>query len=352
MRKTILAVMVLTLVLTCAEGISETLNKNMIERDFGDFIMTMDEDMNCIIREKDAEEGWFDINPERGQNERKHYAGIFCYWYPSKTYANDVNMNRYAEDMADVYSKNARRNVDVMDVNAGEQDGKPMRYAKLQIKDGNITVYVTHRIVSNEEFGSYLFIAITRNVDEMNEFEDILNSVKWNHGAKSVNSNKKDAGLITYSFDGFTMTFDADMIGELYEKTENQVYFQMFPFYDENAAFNPNINCVWNSAEEDLTKIDANTFASAVLQVMLVQYEAMGLKVENAKVLLAMPDEKDGKYAISYLAQYNLENTTLYMIQAVVSDAAFGTYTFTVTLADLTQVDAFGEIMNTIKWTK
>ncbi|MDO4385375.1 MAG: hypothetical protein Q4E18_05180 [Clostridia bacterium] len=161
-----------------------------------------------------------------------------------------------------------------------------------------------------------------------------------------------ESNLETFEFDGFTMTFDADMIGEIYDKVENQVYFQLFPFYDENAAFNSNINCVWNSAVEDLTQIDANAFASAVLQAMLPQFEAMGLKAENEKILLATPDEQDGKYAISYLAQYDLEGTTLYMMQAVVSDAAFGTYTFTVTFADPTQVDALGEIMNTIAWTK
>ena len=88
------------------------------------------------------------------------------------------------------------------------------------------------------------------------------------------------------------------------------------------------------------------------MQAMLAQYEAMGLKAENAKVLLAQPDEQDGKYAISYMAQYDIEGTTLYMMQAVVSDAAFGTYTFTVTFADLMQADALTEIVNTITWTK
>jgi len=161
-----------------------------------------------------------------------------------------------------------------------------------------------------------------------------------------------ESNLETFEFDGFTMTFDADMIGEIYDKAENQVYFQLFPFYDENAAFTPNINCVWNSAVEDLTQVDANAFAAAVMQAMLAQYEAMGLKAENAKVLLAQPDEQDGKYAISYLAQYDIEGTTLYMMQAVVSDAAFGTYTFTVTFADLMQADALTEIVNTITWTK
>ncbi len=173
-------------------------------------------------------------------------------------------------------------------------------------------------------------------------------------GCASVLAEATPAGssLETFDFGDFTMTFDADMIGDIYEKTENEVYFQLFPFYDENAAVNPNINCVWNSTVEDLTQIDANEFAAAVMQAMLAQFEAMGLKAENAKVLLAVPDEQDGKYAISYLAQYDLEGTTLYMMQASVSDAAFGTYTFTVTFADPTQVDALTEIVNTITWTK
>ena len=161
-----------------------------------------------------------------------------------------------------------------------------------------------------------------------------------------------ESNLQIIDFGDFTMTLDPDMPGDLFDKAENQVYFQLFPFYDENAAFNPNINCVWNSAVEDLTQIDANEFATAVMQAMLAQYEAMGLKAENALILMATPDEQDGKYALSYLAQYTLEGTTLYMMQAVVSDAAFGTYTFTVTFTDPTQVDALTEIVNTITWTK
>ena len=161
-----------------------------------------------------------------------------------------------------------------------------------------------------------------------------------------------ESNLETFEFDGFTMVFDADMIGEIYEKAENQVYFQLYPFYDETAAVNANINCVWSSAVEDLTQVDANAFASFVLSTMMPQFEELGMKAENAMVLLAQPDEQDGKYALSYLAQYDLNGVTLYMMQAVVSDAAFGTYTFTVTFSDLAEMEALTEIVNTIKWTK
>lgn len=161
-----------------------------------------------------------------------------------------------------------------------------------------------------------------------------------------------ESNLETFEFDDFTMTFDADMIGELYDKVENQVYFQLYPFYDETAAVNSNINCVWSSAVEDLTQVDANAFASTVLSTMMPQFEELGMKAENAMVLLAQPDEQDGKYALSYLAQYDLNGITLYMMQAVVSDAAFGTYTFTVTFADLAEMEALTEIVNTITWTK
>ena len=80
-----------------------------------------------------------------------------------------------------------------------------------------------------------------------------------------------ESNLQTFDFGDFTMTLDPDMPGDLFDKVENQVYFQLFPFYDENAAFNSNINCVWNPAVEDLTKIDANVFAAAVMQAMPAQ---------------------------------------------------------------------------------
>lgn len=133
-----------------------------------------------------------------------------------------------------------------------------------------------------------------------------------------------ESNLETFEFDGFTMTFDADMAGEIYDKAENQVYFQLFPFYDENAAFNSNINCVWNPAVEDLTKIDANVFAAAVMQAMPAQYETMGLKVENAKVLLAQPTSRTASTR-SPIWRSTTSKAHPVHDAAVVSDAAFGT---------------------------
>lgn len=159
------------------------------------------------------------------------------------------------------------------------------------------------------------------------------------------------SNLVDFDFGDFTMTFDADMTGEVYEKADNEVYFQIFPFYDENAAFTTNINCVWASGTEDLTQIDASEFANSILSAMITQLQDMELNAGNAQVLLAEPDELGGKYALRYLAQYEIEGTTAFLMQMVVSDAAFGTYTFSVTFADPTHLEALVEIVTSIKWT-
>lgn len=159
------------------------------------------------------------------------------------------------------------------------------------------------------------------------------------------------SNLAVYDFGDFTMTFDEDMIGSVYEKANNEVYFQIFPFYDENATFNTNINCVWSSVTDDLTQIDATEFANSILSAMVAQLQDMEMNAGNAQVLLAEPDELDGKYALCYLAQYELEGITVYLMTVVVSDAAFGSYTFSVTFSDPTLVEALAEIITSVKWT-
>lgn len=167
----------------------------------------------------------------------------------------------------------------------------------------------------------------------------------------SAETQTTETNLALYEFDDFTMTFDADMVGSIYEKAHNEVYFQLYPFYDENATFTTNINCVWSSSSDDLTQVSATDFANLVLDGMLAQFNELDINAENAQVLLAEPDELDGKYALCYLAQYELEGMTVYLMQVVVSDAAFGTYTFSATFDDPSQVDALAEIVTSVKWT-
>ena len=49
---------------------------------------------------------------------------------------------------------------------------------------------------------------------------------------------------------------------------------------------------------------------------------------------------------------FDIDENTIYMMEFVVSDSAFGTYTFSVGFDDVEQMDSLLDIVNTIIWTK
>lgn len=150
-----------------------------------------------------------------------------------------------------------------------------------------------------------------------------------------------ESNLAEFDFGDFTMTFDEDMIGDVYEKVNNEVYFQIYPLFDEHAEIYSNINCVWSDETPDFTQIDATERANAILDI---------IDFENGAVLMAMPDQLDGKYSLCHLIQYELDGTTVYLIQISVADAAFGCYTFSATFADTTHLETLTDILTSVKW--
>lgn len=153
------------------------------------------------------------------------------------------------------------------------------------------------------------------------------------------------SNLTEFDFGDFTMTLDEDIIGEVYEKANNEVYFEIYPLFDENAAFHSTINCVWMAETEDYTQVDATEYANAILDGIL---NAVG--ATKGEVLLTMSDQLDGKYSQCYFMRCELDGTTVYLIQMGVSDAAFGSYTFTAGFADKTHIKALIDILYSVKW--
>lgn len=350
MKKAILIVMVLTLMMTCVGGISEISNKNMIERDFGDFIMTMDKDMTYVIREREDEDGWLEFIPYYGKYDMlmEHDSKMSCFWLSSDMREYIADAERFAKEMADDLESIGE--VNILEARNGMQDGKSVCTAKLSCKVQNVTLYFTHRIVSIKRVGAYWFMELATNKEELNEFDKMFNSIKWNKNIEMIDNKKSE--LITYSFDDFIMTFESDMVGHVNERKAYKAYFKLYPNFDEEADFHQTINCVWSPDVGDLTKVDANEFANMILRQIPAQFKTKNINVENVLLLLAQPDEIDGKYAISFLSQYDIDENTIYMMEFVVSDSAFGTYTFSVGFDDVEQMDSLLDIVNTIIWTK
>lgn len=149
------------------------------------------------------------------------------------------------------------------------------------------------------------------------------------------------SNLTEFDFGDFTMTLDEDILGEVYEKANNEIYFEIYPFFDENVEFHSSINCFWSAEMVDFTQIDATEYANATLDA---------IDAQNGEVLLAMLDRLDGKYSLCHFIRHELDGITVYLIQMSVSDAAFGCYTFTAGFADETHIKALTDILYSVKW--
>lgn len=164
--------------------------------------------------------------------------------------------------------------------------------------------------------------------------------------------------LITYDFGDFTMEFDSEIIGQIGEKVDGQVYFQLYPTYDETALFNSSMSCVWSATTFEVTAFEPAAYANLVLAQTQQLLESQNIVVTNPTVITAMLDEQDGRPAIAYIHSMDLDYTnagydlqmTLYTIQGVVPTEDIGVYAFTVSCDDLENADALLALMDTIKW--
>lgn len=167
-----------------------------------------------------------------------------------------------------------------------------------------------------------------------------------------------ESEIITYDFGGFTMDIPADIQGQILEPVSGQIFFQLYPDYNEADPFHKNINCVWSDAYEDLTQADPALVAQTAANATFSSLRLQGLALENEQILGAVLDEHEGKPAISYVISMDADyaslgldfKTTLYMAVFVISDENLGTYTFTISVTNPEDIDPIVEMMNTIKW--
>lgn len=165
-----------------------------------------------------------------------------------------------------------------------------------------------------------------------------------------------------YDFGGFTMAFPIDIIGTMSEEiVENEPFLYLFQDYNENAIFNKNLNCVWNSGVEDITAVDPEELAQMILPQMTGAFEQTGFRVLGAEVLAAAHDAHKGEPCIStiyacvldYSAFGGPSEFVLYTLQSMVSNEAIGgSYTFTISTDDIENTQLLMEIMDTISWNK
>ena len=169
-----------------------------------------------------------------------------------------------------------------------------------------------------------------------------------------------EAAWMDYDFGNFTISFpeDADLYFED-EIVSNVPFAYFYQDYNENAVFNKNLNIVWTNEVLDLDTIEPTSVAQSILDASVVQYEQMGLAPTNASLLIAEFDEQDGKPGFAYMYTITLDYTafgaaeqyTLYVLQGMIPDEAFGgTYTITLTTDDLEDSQLLLDISDSIVW--
>lgn len=159
-------------------------------------------------------------------------------------------------------------------------------------------------------------------------------------------------------FDDFTLEIKDGDLYELGTKTEGDLLFILYPAYDPNATFYPNINCTWvdDSIADTLKTTTAMEMAEVLLSNAMTGYAQQGIVATNGKVVNAEGNEEHG-YLITYTTTdvdysglgVDLQ-CTLHQLQAFMPLGGNGTYIFTFTatseeiLAGLTEyIDAIQE---------
>lgn len=168
----------------------------------------------------------------------------------------------------------------------------------------------------------------------------------------------ESAPLMTYDFGDFTMDMPEDIQGSIVERAENVPFASLYENYDQTAPFNDNVNIVWNSAVEDLSILDPEQTATAIVQATMATYAMSGVEAGNAMLLGAAMTELDGKPALSFAYSCDIDfsgagvdyQTTLYVGQIIVSEEGMGTYTFTQTVEDLEGTPVLDAMLESIAW--
>lgn len=161
-----------------------------------------------------------------------------------------------------------------------------------------------------------------------------------------------------YEFDGFTIELENEIIGEVYERLDGQIWFIVYPQYDENNLFHPNLNCVWTEGYADLERFDTGELAQTAMLEIQNGMIASGIGCENVQVLAHEHLEIDAVDGVMYMigGDYDYSSlgvdlkTKLYTKIYQLSDEYSGTFTFTLTAKDLETIETMDTYVASVRW--
>lgn len=151
-----------------------------------------------------------------------------------------------------------------------------------------------------------------------------------------------------------------DLQGNIADTIEESVpFFFFYEDYDPEADLNANLNCVWSETMIDIASAEPTANGQSILNQVVQQYESMGIGVEYSTLYSAAYDELSDKRALRVVYSNRLDYSALgidtkcllYTMQVIVPIENCGTYTFTITVEDLTQCERLTDILDSVEWT-
>ena len=169
------------------------------------------------------------------------------------------------------------------------------------------------------------------------------------------------AETATVDFGAFTLTFPAEMQGQVAEEiVENEAFVTLYQMDDMEDSFASNLNIVWNESVVDLASQDPAAYAQAIVDASVAMMEQQNVAVANPTVLGASMDEIGGKAALSMMYSMDVDYTnagldlqiTLTFVQGIVSEEGLGTYTFTISTDNVDGCQSLVDIVNSTVWAE
>lgn len=158
----------------------------------------------------------------------------------------------------------------------------------------------------------------------------------------------------------FTMAINPETpySGGMQGKVENSVWFTLYPAFIDLKDSNTNFNVVWSQKVSPIgsyQESNRDAYVSTLEKTIRTQYESLGVKVTSFSVPFIQLQKLDSKDALAYMMITELEikgqAQAIYQLQAIVSDEAFGTYTFTGSATTMELLETYvAPLFDAIAW--
>lgn len=358
MKKLISLILCLMLALSCA------LAETATTVDFGAF--TMDLGPNDQYEIADA------------MADSQLYAIVYVDYDPNAMFTDSINAIWTATDLAaevkmvggmDKYAKlvmeNAKQqykdmgivltNPTVLAANMNEQTAASITTYQLDYTGAGVDMvtdlYQMQALYFNGAGDHYIFTLTASTLEKLQAMSAYLDTLVFKSAAPAAESTTVDFGT-------FTMEVGANDYYEVADQmTSNAVYLMLYPDYKLTGQSTNNINALYTEDNLSLQLIlvgGIEKYAELMLQQAAPQYEAIGIKMTDAKVLYTLHEDDQAAIIISSNLDYSGAGIdlalTLYQMTGLFMNTPSGDYIFTITADSMESLAEMTQRLDTVKF--